>query len=117
MTALANDSIDRLNQLKRDSHNDFEMVQNGYTFLSCRPGTLESYLDLANRASANGSGPVRIDSLPKEMPQNGIDIVTDPYKIRKLFPNVNEKVSVMMRIAKAGYLNVARLGTLLFKSM
>jgi predicted trehalose synthase len=86
------------------------MVQNGYAFFSAKEQCLEKYMKLAKLASQNGSGDVRIND-ENNSSQTGIDIFSDSSIIRRLYPNVNPQVEVAMRVRRAGYLNVPKLGT------
>jgi hypothetical protein len=93
-----------------ESNNSFEMVQNGYAFFSAKKDQLEKYMSLAKLASQNGSGEVRINE-EFNSSKSGIDIFSDNSIIKRLYPSVNPQVEVAMRVRRAGYLNVPKLGT------
>lgn len=96
-------------ELKSESNNSFEMVQNGYTFFSAKKASLDKYMNLATMASQNGTGKVRINN-GNDPSESGIDIFSDSSIIKRLYPSVNPQVEVAMRVRKAGYLNVPKLG-------
>ena len=113
MTALSNLSIDKTRQLKMESNNRFEMVETGYTFVSTRQDQMNSYEIMANKAHINGSGNVYSNSLAES--QDGICLVNDPNLISRHYPSLSSQVQSLMRVNKAGYLNVEKLGEYLYQ--
>jgi hypothetical protein len=121
MTALSNLSIDGLLRLEAASNKagktSMELVRTGYTFFSSSavassPNTSMFY-DIAQKAAVNGTGPVRVNPdivSESHVPPDGIDILTDPVAIQKLHPNIAKSVQSMMRVNRAGYVNVDLLG-------
>jgi hypothetical protein len=86
------------------------MVQSGYAFFSAKKQCLDKYMNFAKLASQNGSGDVRIND-ENNSSETGIDIFSDSSMIKRLYPGVNPQVEVAMRVRRAGYLNVPKLGT------
>jgi glycine/D-amino acid oxidase-like deaminating enzyme len=118
MTALSNLSIDALLRLNAaPGKTQMELVRTGYTFFSsAAPSSTETsvFHEAAQKAARNGTGPVRVNPdivTESRVPPDGMDILTDPSAIQKLHPNIAKSVISMMRVNRAGYINVDLLGT------
>jgi len=121
MVALANRSIDLLEELARETGNPFHMNRRGYLFASAGDG--QSLADVAIEASSLGAGPVRFhdgstngpDYIPHKadglaVQPDGIDIIRDRNLIRRRFPYLSPDTSPVAHARRCGWLSAQPLG-------
>ncbi|KAJ3096377.1 hypothetical protein HDU97_005946 [Phlyctochytrium planicorne] len=120
MTRLANRSIDLIRDLSLSSNNSFRLQETGYVFLSAHKEKMESYAEMAEAASLNGSGDTRFHTSLTGLRateygqiKDGIDLVDNQDLIRQLVPGCAPDVEAMMHVRKAGFLDVFQLGKLI----
>ena len=126
MVSLVNRSIDVLEELATESGNTFGMNRRGYLYATAEPQRLTALQEGATRASAFGSGPLRIHRgdpgdppyLPAagegwEGAPTGTDLIADPSLLQKSFPGISEKAVGALHVRRAGFLSAQQLGAYL----
>ena len=121
MVRLMNRSIDRLEELARESGNRFLMNRRGYLYASARECSVERFRRAAEEAARLGAGPVRLhDGAARDyrpapadgfagQPQ-GVDIIAGRGPVAKLFPYLNPDTVVVLHARRCGWLSAQQLG-------
>jgi glycine/D-amino acid oxidase-like deaminating enzyme len=123
MVRFMNRSIDLLEELSVESGGAFELNRRGYVFLTADPREAARMLESAKEIASRGAGPLREHATLADYERHraegfqgpaGADYLSDPRAIRELFPYVAEDTLAMLHVRRAGWMNVKKLGALLF---
>jgi glycine/D-amino acid oxidase-like deaminating enzyme len=128
MVALMNRSIERMEQLARQSGNTFRLNRRGYLYCTASPGQAAEMQRSGEQISALGAGPLRVhrgqpddplyqpaDPEDFEHQPDGADLLLDPNLIRKHFPYLTEDVLAALHVRRAGWFSAQQLGMLLLE--
>jgi len=129
MVALMQRSIDRLEDLARQSHNVFHLNRRGYLYCTADPAQVETLQRSARQVSALGAGPLRVHTgmaseaayqpAPPEGFQGqptGADLLLDPALVRRHFPYLATDVTAALHVRRAGWFSAQQLGMWLLDS-
>jgi len=118
MTALMNRSIDRLEDIARQSDNRIHLNRRGYLYVTGDPDQIPTLRQTAENAARQGAGPVRVHTgRPGEPayvpplrhgfddPLTGADLLLDPALIRQHFPYITEKAVAAVHVRRCGWLS------------
>jgi sarcosine oxidase, subunit beta len=140
MVALMNRSIDRLEELARESGNVFRLNRRGYLFATADPARVPQFVRAAQEAATLGAGPARlhaarsIDYRPTPGPDSlaaedyrpapadgfedqptGTDVITDRGLIRRHFPCLTEDTVAVLHARRCGWFSGQQLGMYLLE--
>jgi glycine/D-amino acid oxidase-like deaminating enzyme len=119
MVRLMNRSIDRLEDLARQSGNLFRLNRRGYLYATADPARVAVFKQAAERAAEQGAGPLRCDDYsPSEVEgfehaPDGADLLTDTGLIRRHFPYLSERTVAAIHARRCGWFSSTEFGTYL----
>jgi glycine/D-amino acid oxidase-like deaminating enzyme len=128
MIRLMDRSIDLLEALADGSGNRFLLNRRGYVYATADPAHVGVLRASAERASAQGAGPLRVHTgQPDDPPYvpapaegyadqpTGADLLLDPALIRKRFPYLSEEVVAVLHARRCGWFSGQQLGMLMLE--
>jgi glycine/D-amino acid oxidase-like deaminating enzyme len=119
MVRLMNRSIDRLEDLARQSGNLFRLNRRGYLYATADPARVAVFKQAAERAAEQGAGPLRCDDyVPSEAEgferaPDGADLLTDPDLIQRHFPYLSRRTVAAIHARRCGWFSSTEFGTYL----
>lgn len=125
MVRFMNRSIDLLEELAHESHNQFLMNRRGYAFLTADDATAQQMRVDALETSSLGAGPLRVHpgadpyvAAPSEGFQgqpDGADLLLDRALIQEHFPFVSGDTVALLHPRRCGWLSAQQLGMYLLQ--
>src|SRR5262249_13830155 len=120
MVALMNRSIDLLEELARESGNDFRMNRRGYLFATADPALVPGCRARAREGAGLGSGPARVhdhagsDYRPASADgfdgePIGSDVITDRSLIRRHFGWLADDTAALLHARRCGWFSGQQL--------
>ncbi|WP_027891997.1 NAD(P)/FAD-dependent oxidoreductase [Calidithermus chliarophilus] len=121
MIALMNRSIERLEQIARESDDRIGLGRRGYLYATAEAGKVPVLLEAAENAARMGAGPLRVHDgkggsyapAPAhgfEGQPDGADLITDKALIRRHFPYLAEDTVAVLHARRAGWFSAQQLG-------
>lgn len=128
MVALMNRSLDLLERLADASDNRFLLNRRGYVYATARAGHIDALKQQAERAAAQGAGPLRIHAGQPADPvyqppaaeayagqPDGADLLLDPALIRRHFPYLSPQTKALLHARRCGWFSGQQLGAYLLE--
>lgn len=128
MVALMNRSIDRMEQLARQSGNVMRMNRRGYLYCTASQARAGEMQKAGEQISALGAGPLRVHYGKPDDPAyqpasideydhqpDGADLLLDPALIRRHFPYLTQDVAAALHVRRAGWFSAQQLGMYLLE--
>jgi glycine/D-amino acid oxidase-like deaminating enzyme len=128
MVGLMNRSIERMEQLARQSGNSFRLNRRGYLYCTASLEQAAEMQRAGEQISTLGAGPLRVHaSQPGNSPYqpahpedfehqpDGADLLLDPALVRRHFPYLTGDVAAALHVRRAGWFSAQQLGMLLLE--
>ena len=126
MVRLMNRSIDRLEELARESADRFLLNRRGYLYASAREGSLTRFREAAEEAAGLGAGPLRLhegaagDYVPApesgfEGQPEGADLLVGKEGMARHFPWLAPDTVAVLHARRCGWLSAQQLGMYLLE--
>ena len=128
MVRLMNRSIDLLDEWARESANSFHLNRRGYLFATAEPERIPQLLAAGREADSLGAGTLRHHGAGSAAPAyrpasptgfenqpDGADLITDPDRIRQLFPYLAPDTVAVIHPRRCGWFSAQQLGSLLLE--
>jgi glycine/D-amino acid oxidase-like deaminating enzyme len=127
MTAFMNRSIDLMEEIADQTDNRINLNRRGYLFATADADKVPWLRNMAAKAEAQGSGPVRIHETASSsyvpspergfvLQLTGADIITDEALIRSHFPYLAPEIAAVLHARRAGWLSAQQLGMVMLEA-